>query len=206
MIKKLEKLPYFTLNQFSLFYKNKKSASIVISNKLRQKKIHNIREGIYISDEKLKEISLSNKITSFKEFIATHLIYTPSYLSLEYVLFENNVITENVYTFTLVTTNKTATFKNNFGTFRYKSIKKTFFGEYNTILIGDFIIYKAIPEKALFDYFYFQRGFIFKEDYIKELRLNLENIDLKLFEKIINKYKSQKVKKIFNIIKKMQGL
>ena len=49
----LNTLPYFTLSQFSLFYKNKKEASTIISNKIRQKKIYNIREWVYISDDKL---------------------------------------------------------------------------------------------------------------------------------------------------------
>jgi hypothetical protein len=73
------------------------------------------------------KISFSGEITHYKEFIASNLIYNPSYLSMEYVLFENNIITENVYNFTLVTTNKTAKFKNKFGNFVYKSLKESFF-------------------------------------------------------------------------------
>lgn len=34
----LNSLPYFTIAQVSLFYKNKKEASTLISNRLRQKK------------------------------------------------------------------------------------------------------------------------------------------------------------------------
>jgi predicted transcriptional regulator of viral defense system len=73
------------------------------------------------------------------------------------VLFENNILTENVYTFTLITTKKTKHFTNNFGDFNYKSIKKDFFGDYEILKIDDFLIYKATPEKALFDYLYFKR-------------------------------------------------
>jgi hypothetical protein len=52
----------------ALFCKNKKNATVVAVNKLRQKKLHSIREWIYISDKKLLEISLSG-ISLFKEFI-----------------------------------------------------------------------------------------------------------------------------------------
>jgi hypothetical protein len=114
MLNTLETLPYFTLSQFALSYKDKKSALVVISNKLRQKKLYQIREGVYITAQKFLEYSLSNQITAFKEFIATQVIYTPSYLSGEYVLFENHILTENVYTFTLVSTKKTAQFSNVF--------------------------------------------------------------------------------------------
>jgi hypothetical protein len=55
------------------------------------------------------------------------VVYAPSYLSLEYVLFENNILTENVYNFTLITTKKTTRFINDFGNFNYKSIKENFF-------------------------------------------------------------------------------
>ena len=204
MIEKLETLPYFTLSQLALFYKDKKTASVVVSNKLRQKKFLSIREWIYISEKKLLEISLSNKMTPFIEFISTNLIYTPSYISWEYVLFENNIITENVYTVTLVTTNKTANFHNTFWTFIYKSIKDTFFWDYKTIKSDDFLIYKASPEKALFDYLYFKRWVVFNQEYVEELRLNLENINFTKFEEIINKYPSKKMKNIFKLLKKIK--
>jgi len=197
----LNTLPYFTLSQFSLFYKNKKEASTIISNKIRQKKIHNIREWVYISDDKLKEITLTGNLTQFLEFAATNLIYTPSYLSLEYVLFENNIITENVYTFTLVTTKKTAKFKNSFWTFDYRSIKDSFFWDYKVCTQNWFSFYKATPEKALFDYLYFKENFVYSPDYVEELRINWENVNMKKFEKLIKKYKSKKMEKIFSFIK-----
>jgi hypothetical protein len=40
----LNTLPYFTLSQVSLFYKDKKEASTLLSNRIRQKKVHKIRE------------------------------------------------------------------------------------------------------------------------------------------------------------------
>lgn len=197
----LNKLPYFTLSQVSLFYKNKKETSTLISNRIRQKKIHSIREWIYISDEKLKEITLTWKLTQFLEFAATYLIYTPSYLSLEYVLFENNIITENVYAFTLVTTKKTAKFSNSFWTFNYRSIKEPFYGDYEVHKQNWFSFYKATPEKALFDYLYLKKNFIFSASYLEELRINRENVNMRKFQKLIKKYKSRKMEKIFKFIK-----
>jgi len=198
----LNSLPYFTLSQVSLYYKNKKEASILISNRLRQKKIHSIREWVYVSDEKLKEIVLTWKITQFSEFSATNLIYVPSYLSLEYVLFKNNIIIENVYTFTLVTTKKTAKFSNSLWTFIYRSIKWDFFWDYEIKDENWFKYYQATPEKALFDYLYFKKDFVFDSDYVEELRINRENVNFKKLEKLIKKYKSKKMERIFNFIKK----
>jgi len=203
MIKDLESLPYFTLSQFALGYKDKRSALVVISNKLRQKKIYKIREWVYISANKVLEYSLSNKITSFHEFVATNVVYVPSYLSLEYVLFENNIITENVYSFTMISTKKTADFNNVFGKFSYRSIKKPFFGDYNIVKKDGFMIYKASPEKALFDYLYLKRWVVFSISYVESLRLNIENIDIIKFSGILEKYKSPKVIKLFKMLKNM---
>ncbi len=200
MFKDFETMPYFTLSQLALIYKDKKSAAVVVSNKLRQKKLFNIREWIYISDKKYNELVISNKINSFSEFCATNLIYTPSYLSTEYVLFLNNIITENVYTATLITTKKTANFQNIFGKFLYQSIKKDFFGDYEIVKKDGLLIYQALPEKALFDYLYLKKWIVFSESYIKELRFNLENINFKVFERIVKKYKSKKVEKIFTLL------
>jgi hypothetical protein len=52
----------------------------------------------------------------------------------------------------------------------------------------------------LFDYLYLKKWIVFDERYLKELRLNLENINLKKFKKIIGKYNSKKVEKIFVIL------
>ena len=198
----LDTLPYFTLSQVSLFYNNKKEASTLISNRLRQNKISKIREWIYTSNEKIKELTLSWKLNSFLEFASTNLIYTPSYLSLEYVLFINNILTENVYNFTLVTTKKTAIFKNSFWAFSYRSIKEPLFSDYEVHKKDWFSWYQATPEKALFDYFYLKRDFIFSIEYLNELRINWENVNLKKFEQLVNKYDSKKVKNILQLIKK----
>lgn len=200
MFKQFESMPYFTLSQLALVYKDRKSAAVVVSNKLRQKKIFNIREWIYISDKKYNELVISDRISSFSEFCATNLIYTPSYISTEYILFLNNIITENVYTTTLVTTKKTVIFKNIFGKFVYQSIKKDFFGDYEIVKKNGLLIYQALPEKALFDYLYLKKWIVLSESYIRSLRLNLENVNFKVLKHIVKKYASKKVEKIFILL------
>lgn len=197
---------YFTLNQLTLAFKDKKNALVYVSRWLKNKKIIKIREWIYISKDKFLEISLSWKTSSFLEYIATNLIYIPSYLSLEYVLYENNIITENVYNTTLITTKKTTKFENDFWNFHYRTIKKDFFWDFDIVKKDGFLIYKAKKEKALFDYFYLKTDIIFNLDYFKELRLNIENIDLKKFEKLTKKYPSPKLDKVFIYLKQLKWL
>jgi hypothetical protein len=198
--------PYFTISQLIFFTKTKKSALVYISRWLKNKSIIKIRNWIYVNSEKFLELNLEWKSSGYFEFIATNLIYIPSYLSLEYVLYENNVLTENVYNFTLITTKKTASFKNSFWTFNYKSIKKEYFDNYDILDVDWFIIYKANLEKALFDYFYFKRWIIWEKSYFLELRLNLENINFVKFEKIINKYNNRKLKKVFKYLELIRNI
>lgn len=198
------KLPYFYLDQISQFYSSKQVTLVNISRMIKSKIIFKIREWFYVHKDFINELKISNNLNIYIEYIATNLIYTPSYLSLEYVLFENNVITENVYTLTLITTKKTAKFKNDFWNYTYRSIKKDFFWDYELLKKDWFIIYKATKEKALFDYFYLKTNIIFELSYFKELRLNLDNINLNKFEKLTKKYESAKMIKVFNLLKQLK--
>ncbi len=204
MIKDLEVLPYFTLSNLASYLKDKKNAGVYASNWMKKKEIINIRHGVYVSHEKFRAISASWEINNYSEFIATNLIYIPSYLSLEYVLFENGILSENVYNFTLVSTKKTASFQNSFGKFNYSSIKSDFFWDYKIIEKNGLISYKATPEKALFDWFYFKRNIIWEESYFKELRLNMENVHINKFEKLLKKYKSKKIDRVLIFLKKLK--
>jgi hypothetical protein len=74
-------------------------------------------------------------------------------------------------------------------------MKKSFFGEYELVKANDFLIYKATPEKALFDYLYLKRGVVLVESYFAELRLNLDNVDFTKFAQLLKKYLSKKMVK-----------
>ncbi len=204
MIKDLEELPYFTLANLALYLKNKKNAGVYSSNWMKKREIYRIRDGVYVSAKKISEISLVWKMNSFLEFIATNLVYTPSYLSLEYVLFEQGILSENVYNTTLITSKKTLKTENFFWKYTYHSIKSDLFSGYTIVEKDGFLIYKATPEKALFDWFYFKRGIIWEISYFEELRLNMENIHLGKFEKLSRMYKSKKIDRVLTFLKKLK--
>lgn len=200
------KLPYFSLSQVSQFYSSRQVILVKISRMLKNKTIYKIREWFYVHKEFVNELKISNILNSYIEFLASNLVYSPSYISLEYVLYENNILTENVYSITCVSTKKTAKFENDFWKYTYKSIKKSFFWDYEIIKKDWFIIYKASKEKALFDYFYFKSDIVFNIDYFEELRLNQKNINLNKFEKLVKKYSSVKMMTVFNFIKQLKWL
>jgi hypothetical protein len=67
------------------------------------------------------------------------------------------------------------------------------------------LIYEASLEKALFDYFYFKRKIVFEVSFFEELRLNLEKINFKKFEKIVKKYNNKKLNKVLVYLKKIKN-
>jgi len=78
------------------------------------------------------------------------ILRVPSYLSLEYALARQGVLSQRVYTLTLMTTRPPYTFHGSQGTFEYHQLKKSLFWGYQT----NQEVNIATPEKALLDLLY----------------------------------------------------
>ena len=63
-----------------------------------------------------------------------------------------------VVTYTSATTRSPRTFRNEFGKFKYKHIKKTFFFGYEAVEIDHQQAQVAMPEKALLDFWHSESG------------------------------------------------
>ena len=107
----------------------------------------------------------------FSRLVANR-IYAPSYISLHSALSFYGMIPEEVVQITSVTTLKTATFQNDFGTFHYQNVKEPlYFGyEIKTLQNGRGILF-ATPEKALLDLLYLNPYYKTEQD-MEELRLD----------------------------------
>ncbi len=114
-------------------------------------------------------------------------IYTPSYISLETSLSYYNLIPETVYSFTSISTKKTSTFTNIYGTFNYKTISKELFWGYNILEKENSKFLIASPEKTLLDYFYFNKDINNENDFF-ELRFNFQEFKEIYSEELLNKY------------------
>ena len=199
----VENLPYFNLEDLLTVEKNKNYLKILLSRCEKSGKVFRLKKGTYTTKEYLSKIS-PEEINFYYEFLA-NILYRPSYLSLEYVLSEYNLLTEFSYNFTSITKNKTKKFENKFGVFVYHHIKDPLFCGFNLIKKGNFFIFKATKAKALFDFLYLRKDILINKDSLKELRLNLENFnkkDIKEFETYLKLNSSKKMKEIFkNLLK-----
>jgi len=99
-------------------------------------------------------------------------IYRPSYISLHTALAFYGMIPETVVQITSVTPLKTASFKNEFGEYIYKSVNENLiFGYDLKPMEGGRTLQFAKPEKALLDLLYLYPEYNSKQDFI-ELRLD----------------------------------
>lgn len=136
----------------------------------KKKYISNIKRGWYYFDpQKIDELRLAN------------LLYQPSYVSLESALNFHGLIPDIPQTVTSLSPTTTKSIKNQFGNFSYTKIKSSLFWGYNKIT--DENILMAKKEKALLDYFYIR-----KINSIADLRLDLKQINLKLYKKYLKFY------------------
>lgn len=197
-----EKLPYFTLDDLLSIEKNKNYLKILFSRQEKSGKIIRLKKGIYVSERYLLSRLTHSEMDFYHEFLA-NILYPPSYLSLDYILYENNLLTEIPKNFTSITKNKTNSFSNKFGNFFYHKIKDELFCGFKIVKRGDFTILRASRAKALFDFLYLRKNSLINKRVFEELRINLENLtksDLKEIEKYIKIENSKRMREIFNYL------
>ncbi len=198
----VQELPYFSLQNLGGVESNKNSLRILCSRYKKIGKIVSLKKGVYVSERYILNHLSQLEMTFYHEFVA-NILCQPSYLSLEYVLAENNLLTEMPSNFTSMTTKTTAHFSNQFGSFFYHKIKKELFCGFTIIKKGEFTIYKATKAKALFDFLYLRKNSIASKSAAEELRLNLDNFnttDKKELEHYIKMTGSKKMMTIFDYL------
>ncbi len=104
-------------------------------------------------------------------------LYAPSYLTAQWAMSFLGLIPEKTVVYTSVTTRKPALFANPLGTFRYRHLTRRAFFGYRSIEIAGARGMLAEPEKALLDFWHFERG-PWTSDRMAEMRFqNTEMID-----------------------------
>ena len=197
-----EKLPYFSIDNLKILDVPLYHLRIALFRLENKSKIIRLKKGLYTSTRFIEKAKTSGTFTSFVEFVATK-IYSPSYLSLEYILYESNLLTEVPVNFTLITRNKTYTAINKMGIFIYHKIKDSLFCGYRVEKTNGYSYFKAEKAKALFDFLYLRRHIILNKEVAKEMRLNLDVLnktDIRNLKMYIEMEGSKKMKEIFSFL------
>lgn len=179
--------------------KVKASLHLQLSRLASKGKIIRLKRGLYTLPE-------NNRKTLFSLRWLANNLYSPSYLSLEYVLGFYDLIPERVFSITSVTRNKTQTFNNLLGRFVYKHLKKElFFGFEEVDDEHRKKILMATPEKALLDTIYLNPHWQSTPDFLeKNIRLqNIESLNKKRLREYAKKFGSKKMSEACALILKM---
>lgn len=195
----VKSLPYFSFDNLAGIEKNRVYLKILFHRYKKAGKLIGLKKGIYAAREYIDKIEKSGMFDFYQEFIA-NILYKPSYLSLDYVLYEHNILTEIPVNVTSVSKNKTKRFSNEFGNFLYHKIKSDLFTGFTIAKKGDFAILKATKAKALFDFLYLRRNLIMDRKAFLELRLNLKNLSKKDLSELEKHIKTEGSKKMMNIL------
>jgi predicted transcriptional regulator of viral defense system len=162
-------------------------------------------------------IKLRNGFYSFPEFInmpgaglyIANRIYKPSYISLHYALNFYGIIPESVVIITSVSSLKTNTFKNPFGTYSYQSIKPALLFGYDEKPFQNITVKFASSEKAILDLLYLYPFYSSEKD-LKQLRLDssiLENnINRETLHNYLDQFKSIALENRINLLMKVYAL
>jgi len=196
-------LPSFGASDLAPLGEKRLYLNILLSRYVKRGMMLRLRKNLYAARNYIDQAERKGIFSDYVEFIANKL-YSPSYLSLDYILHENNMLTEIPRNITSVALRKTDRFSNELGNFIYHKIKEDLFYGFNIIKKGDFSILKATKAKALFDFLYFRKRLLVDRKSVVELRLNLEQFtkkDFKELEGYVAKEGSDKMKEIINWLK-----
>ncbi len=196
-------LPYFGAADLAPIGEKRTHLNIILSRYVKRGLMLHLRKNLYTTRTYLENAERRDVYSNYVEFIANKL-YSPSYLSLDYVLYEHNMLTEIPRNITSVALRKTDSFSNELDTFIYHKIKEELFVGFEVIKKGDYSILKATKAKALFDFLYFRKRLLVDRQAVEELRLNLDNFskdDLKELKEYVEKEGSPRMKEILNWLK-----
>lgn len=171
-------LGYFSLNNIRSVFPDFQHNNIV--RWCKKGLIIQLRQGWYSFPECIKIVDMERRIAN--------AIYSPSYISLHYTLCFYGMIPEAVMNITSVTTLKTCEFRNNFGTFVYKTVKPSFFFGYKPMIDRERKgFFMATPEKALLDLLYLYPFYRTEQDML-DLRLDEDFMEEEFDVELLKSY------------------
>ncbi|MEK7167169.1 MAG: hypothetical protein AAB732_02060, partial [Patescibacteria group bacterium] len=91
--------PYFNIENLKGLIKKESYLKILLSRFKKREEVFRLKKGLYVSRNFIDKIEKRGEFSSYLEFLANFL-YSPSYLSLEYVLNKFNALTEAPFNFT----------------------------------------------------------------------------------------------------------
>ena len=197
-----DNIPYFTIEGFKQVsdIKSPHTVRVMLHRWAQSGEILPLKKGLYMShhfhEQHRRDAEFSSAVSA--------IILPNSYVSLEYVLQQYNLLTDITYPVTCITTKNTRTIVNSIGTFWYRNIRPDLFTGFKITEYFCIRIATASLAKALFDYLYlrpiptaYQSQ---KINLAEELRLNLDEMDDKARREFADFIEQGDSRKMHNIL------
>lgn len=166
-----------------------------------RKLLFRLRQSFYCFPEYVRQPNF--------DFFVSNYIYNPSYVSMHTALAFYDVTPEAAVQITAVSSLKTATFKNVFGSFSYRKIKSELMFGYEQKPLGNRSLLVATPEKAMLDLLYFFPFYNTKQE-IENLRLDEHfmqaGLNVERLMEFLEKFKNKELDKRVKILTATHGI
>lgn len=207
VLRLFETIPYFTIEGFRQVtgVESPHSVRVSLHRWVQAGHILALKKGVYMTrrfyEQHRQDANFSLAVSA--------IILPQSYVSLEYVLQQHNLLTEITYPITCITTKNTRTIANPVGTFWYRNIRPDLYTGFGLAEYLGIRYASASLAKALFDYLYLRpipKAYRSQKiNLTEELRLNLEEMDKMAqeeFTAFVERSESTKMREILENFRK----
>ena len=165
-----EDMPTFSTRDVVTFSEQSPSSAAVHLNRwVRTGRIERLRQGLYTLKERERRVPLTPAYLS-------SVLVEPSYLSGQWVLAQNSVIPEAVFTVTAATRGRKVRFENAYGRFAYYRLpERAWFGYVGKEFQGYYVLL-ARREKAMLDTIYWS-GSPWDRQRFQQERVDADNLN-----------------------------
>lgn len=181
--------PIFTLNDLKVIFSSEPISPRQLNRWQESGYILKLKNGVYL---------LEDYQSSVHPFLVANLLYQPSYISLESALYEYGFIPDVTQTITSISTKKTWVVDVLNNRFDYKKIKNDCFIGYGARKYLSYDVMMAEPEKAIADFFYFNKSRLKNDGQIDELRFDCGTLKEKIDKEKLRHYSALFNSKLLN--------
>ena len=202
-----ETIPYFTIEAFkqSSGMDSPHAVRVLLHRWAQAGHILAIKKGVYMT---LRFYEQHGADEAFPLAVSAMLL-PQSYVSLDFILQQHNLLTEITYPVTCITTKNTRTINNTVGTFWYRSIREDLYTGFSIFDYFGVRYARATLAKALFDYLYLRPIPVayraIKFNLAGELRLNLDELDQHTWDEFAVHVDHSVSRKMIDILKNFRS-
>ncbi len=198
LLRSFENIPYFTLEGFkqATGMESSHQVRVLLHRWGKAGHILPIKKGVYMT----RRFYEGHRADYLFSGAVSAILVSQSYLSLEFILQQHNLLTEVTYPITCITTKNTRRIVNPIGTFWYRNIRADLYRGFTISEYFGIRISQATVAKALFDYLYLRTLPASRRNpkinLAEELRLNLDELspaDRDEFSQFVEESRSRKM-------------